>query len=189
MCYLDDIIITAKTDQEHTTNLQNALERLKAAGFHLKREKHKAKFSILSHIIIDKEGLQPVPEKTKAIVHMPKPNNLKERHSFLGMVNYYDCFIPRLASKCACLNDLLHKDAKWKWTKKHSQAVNAIKASLTSPESLSHYDTLLSVSLACDASSIGVSAVIFHTLSNGIEKVVTYASHKLSLAEKKYAQI
>ena len=41
VCYLDDIIVTGKTDQEHTTNLQKALERLKAAGFHLKREKCK----------------------------------------------------------------------------------------------------------------------------------------------------
>ena len=38
--YLDDIIITGKTDQEQTTNLQKTLERLKAAGFHLKREKY-----------------------------------------------------------------------------------------------------------------------------------------------------
>jgi len=44
-------------------------------------------------------------------------------------------------------------------------------------------------SLACDASSVGMGAVIFHTLSNGTEKVVAYASHKLSPAEKKYAQI
>ena len=67
------------------------------------------------------------------------------------MANYYDCLTPGLASKCACLNNLLHKDAKWKWTKKHSQAVNAIKASLTLTETLSHYDPQLLVSLACDA--------------------------------------
>ena len=105
------------------------------------------------------------------------------------MVNYYDCFTPSLASKCACLNDLLHKDAKWKWTKKHSQAVDAIKKALMSTEFLSHYDPQLPVSLACDASSVGVGAVIFHTLPDGTEKVVAYASRKLSPAEKKYAQI
>ena len=117
---------------------------------------------------------------------MPEP---KELRSFLGMVNYYDCFTPGLASKCACLNGLLHKDAKWKWTKKHSQAVRVIKLSLTSTESLSHYDPQLPVSLACDASSVGVGAVIFHTLPNGTEKVVAYASRMLSPAEKKHAQI
>ena len=118
MCYLDDIIVTGKTHQEHTANLQKALERLKALGFHLKREKSKffqSQVQYLGHII-DKQGVWPVPEKIKAIVDMTKPNNPKELCSFLGMVNYYDCFTPSLASKCACLNDLLHKDAKWKWT-------------------------------------------------------------------------
>ena len=120
---------------------------------------------------------------------MPEPNNPKELCSFLVMVNYYDRFTPGLASKCACLNDLLHKDAKWKWTKTHTQAVCAIKLSLTSTESLSHYDSQLPVNLACDASSVGVGAVIFHTLPDGTEKVVAYASSKLSPAKKKYAQI
>ena len=94
VCYLDDIIVTGKTDQEHTTNLQKALERLKAAGFHLKREKCKffqSQVQYLGHII-DKESIRPVPEKIKAIVDMPKPKNPKELRSFLGMVNYYDCF-------------------------------------------------------------------------------------------------
>ena len=191
VCYLDDIIVTGKTDQEHISNLQKALKRLKTAGFHLKKEKCKffqSQVQYLGHII-DKDGIRPVPEKIKAIVDMPEPNNPKELRSFLGMVNYYDRFTPGLASKCACLNDLLHKDAKWKWTKLHSQAVNAIKLSLTSTESLSHYNPHLPVSLACDASSVGVGAVIFHTLADGSEKVVAYASRKLSPAEKKYAQI
>lgn len=53
---------------------------------------------------------------------------------------------------------------------------------------LRHYDPQLLLSLACDASSVGVGAVIFHKLPNGTDKVVAYASRKLSLAEK-YAQI
>ena len=56
-----------------------------------------------------------------------------------------------------------------------------IKASLISTESLSHYDPQLPASLACDASSVGVGAVIFHTLPNGTEKVAAYASRKLSV--------
>ena len=67
--------------------------------------------------------------------------------------------------------------------------MDAIKKALTSTESLSHYNPQLPVSLACDASSVGVEAVIFHTLPDGTEKVVAYASCKLSPAEKKYTQI
>ena len=34
--YLDDLVVTGKTDQEHVANLKKALNRLKAAGFRLK---------------------------------------------------------------------------------------------------------------------------------------------------------
>ena len=61
---------------------------------------------------------------------------------------------------------------------------DSIKFALTSTDSLSHYDPQFPLSLACDASSVGVGAVIFHTLPNGTEKVVAYASRKLSLAKK-----
>ena len=67
--------------------------------------------------------------------------------------------------------------------------MDAIKASLTSTESLSHYDPQLPVSLGCDASSVGVGTVIFHTLPDGTKKVVAYASRKLGPPEKKYTQI
>ena len=59
-----------------------------------------------------------------------------------------------------------------------------IKSSLTSTEALTHYDPDLPISLACDASCVGVGAVIFHTLPDGKEKVIAYASRKLSQAEK-----
>ena len=37
--YLDDLVVTGKTDQEHIANLNKALDRLKTAGFCLKMEK------------------------------------------------------------------------------------------------------------------------------------------------------
>ena len=116
---------------------------------------------------------------------MPLPENPKQLRSFLGMVNYYDKFLPGLATKCACLNDLLHKDKKWYWTEEHSKAVDAIKESLTSADTLAHYDPTLPLTLACDASTIGVRAVILHTYPDG----KAYASRKLTKAEKNYAQI
>ena len=47
--------------------------------------------------------------------------------------------------------------------------MDAIKKALTSTDSLSHYNPQLPVSLACDASSVGVGTVIFHTLPDGTE--------------------
>ena len=105
------------------------------------------------------------------------------------MVNYYDKFTSGLASKCAILNNLLHKNAKWNWTKQHSKAVEVITIALTSTETMTHYDRDLPLSLACDASSVGVGAVIFHTFPDRKERPIAYASRKLLQAEKNNPQI
>ena len=189
--YLDDIIVTGSTEKEHLTNLQLTLGKLEESGFRLRMDKctfFQDSVEYLGHII-DSQGIHPHPAKIDAITKMPYPKNTAELCSFLGMVNYYDHFTPGLATRCATLNDLLHKDAKWCWTTEHSQAVDAIKEALTSSSTLSHYDPALPVSIACDASQVGIGAVLFHTLLDNTEKPIAYASRKLSKAEKNYAQI
>ena len=188
VCYLNDLVVTVKTDREHISNLQKTLDRLRTAGFRLKMNKCKffqPEVHYLGHII-DKDGIRPQLEKLKGILEMLNPNNQKELRSFLGMVNYYDRFTLGLASKCANLNDLLHKEAVWQWDKHHAAAVQEIK---TATEALAHYDPSLPLNLSCDTSPVGVGAVIFHTLPDNTEKVMAYGSRKLSQAEKNYAQI
>ena len=130
-CYLDDIIVIGKTETDHLTNLQRILERLKESGFRLRKSKcsfFQSSVVYLGHVI-DKDGIRPLTNKVEAILKMPLPEDPKQLRSFLGMVNYYDKFLPGLATKCACLNYLLHKDKKWYWTEEHSNAVDAIKES------------------------------------------------------------
>ena len=190
-CYLDDIVVTGKTKQEHLDNLQKTMDKLNASGLRLKLEKcqfFQDSVTYLGHIL-DEQGIRPHPDKVKAITAMPEPKNQGELRSFLGMVQYYDRFIPGLATDCAVLNDLLQKKSKWQWTTTHAKAVNAVKTALTSADILTHYDPSLPLSLACDASPVGVGAVIFHTFPGGKEKPVAYASRKLTSAEQNYAQI
>ena len=56
VCYLDDLVVTGKTDQEHLSNLQKTLDRLRTAGFYLKMEKCKF-FQSEIHHVIDKDGI------------------------------------------------------------------------------------------------------------------------------------
>ena len=189
-CYLDDIIITGRTEKDHLTNLQKTLERLRDNGFRLRKSKCsflQTSVAYLGHIIT-KEGIRPQANKVEAIQKMPRPKDQKELRSLLGMINYYDKFLPGLATKCACLNDL-HKDNEWHWTKNHTKAVEVVKETLSSVDTLTHYDPKLPLTLACDASSVGVGAVISHVFPDNTEKPIAYASRKLTKAEANYAQI
>ena len=102
-CYLDDIVVTGRSEQEHLNNLQKTMDKLNVSGLHLKLEKcqfFQDSVTYLGHIL-DREGIRPHPDKIKAITAMPEPQNQSELRSFLGMVQYYDCFIPGLATNCA----------------------------------------------------------------------------------------
>ena len=56
-------------------------------------------------------------------------------------------------------------------------------------DTLTHYDPNLPLTLACDASPVGVGAILSHTLPDGKEQPIAYASRKLTKSEKNYAQI
>ncbi len=54
---------------------------------------------------------------------------------------------------------------------------------------LAHYDPERPILVSADASSYGVGAVLSHTMEDGIEKPISYASRTLTQAEKKYSQL
>ena len=92
--YLDDIIITGKSTEEHLNHLPRLLEWLQDKGFRLKKDKcHFLQSSVeyLGHVI-DTNGLHTTPTKQQAIAEARAPTNTSELCSFLDLVNYYGRF-------------------------------------------------------------------------------------------------
>ena len=129
----------------------------------------------LGHKISDK-GTQPTKGKVRAIVKAPAPNNVTQLKAFLGMLNYYAKFLPKLSSKLAPLYKLLQKKVPWSWGEEQRQAFQEAKEALTSAKVLVHYDPSKKLILSCDASPYGVGAVLSHKL----EHPVAFASRSLS---------
>ena len=78
--FLDDILVTGKTQSEHVANLRLALKRLDEAGLKLNNENcqfFNASVVYLGHKI-DVDGLHPTDEKVRAIQDAPHPTNVKE---------------------------------------------------------------------------------------------------------------
>ena len=109
--YIDDILVTGQSEQEHLNTLEDVLTRLDEAGLRLK----KAKCSFLQPSVeylghnISADGLRPTQEKVRAIADAPAPRNVTQLRSFLGLVNYYGKFLPNLSSTLAPLHRLLQK--------------------------------------------------------------------------------
>ena len=99
-CYLDDILIVAKTEEEHDQLLEKTLERLEKAGVRLSQEKCEFRLSELRYLghRIDATGIHPTSEKVQAIKKAPVPQTVSQLRVFLGLVNYYSKFIPQTAT-------------------------------------------------------------------------------------------
>ena len=189
--YIDDIQVTGKSEEEHLQTVDEVLLRLEAAGLRLKRDKCTFMLPSVEYLghTISAEGLQPTTEKVRAIVEAPAPQNVSQLRSFLGLVNYYGKFLPKLSSTLAPLYRLLEKQAKWIWGADQDMAFQAAKKQLTSLCLLVHYDPQKELFLSCDASPYGIGAVFSYQMEDRSEKPVTFASRSLSPAEKKYAQL
>ncbi len=95
---------------------------------------------------------------------------MTELRSFIGLVNYYTKFLPDLAMTLAPLYSLLQRKSRWAWGRAQDQAFSRVKELLLSSDVLVHFDSSLSLILACDASLYGVGAVLSHRFTDGVER-------------------
>ena len=108
-CYLDDIIVTSHSDEEHLQHLCTLFQVLQRAGLSIELGKcvfGRPELDFLGHTISSRR-FQPPQRKVEAISRYPKPTDSTQLRRFLGMVNHYRRSIPRAAQIQAPLNQLL----------------------------------------------------------------------------------
>ena len=104
-CILDDMIISGKTEQDHLNNLEMVLSRLHKHGLRANSSKCEFfhdKIEFCGHEI-SQDGLHKSQKKIGAVVNAPHPENVSQVRSFIGLINYYQHFLPKslhLTSNC-----------------------------------------------------------------------------------------
>lgn len=191
ICYLDDILITAPTREEHLQRVQQVLQRLYEAGIrtHVSKCEWMQDSTVFLGHRIDRYGLHPTNAHIESIRDMRTPRNTTELRSFLGSITYYSKFIPNLQIKCSPLHRLLKKNTKWIWSDQDEQIFTDLKATLTSNDTLVHYDPKQELYLTTDASDTGLGAVLFHKHHDGTLRPIAYTSRTLTEVEQRYAVI
>jgi hypothetical protein len=188
--YLDDILVSGTSADDHLKNLRRLLQRLHDHGLRCRLEKCRfAEPSVeyLGHCLT-KTGISK-GAKVDAVRAMPAPTNVSELQSFLGSVQFYSKFLPNLATTAAPLHRLTQKNAPWIWGAAEKKAFQQLKDMLSSDNVLVHYDASLPLGLSCNASSVGIGAVLFHRYPDGSERPIANVSKKLSRAQCNYSQI
>ena len=124
---------------------------------------------------------------------MPRPTNIEELRTFLGLTGYFRQFVENYSIIAAPLTNILrNKEFATKrartfaipWTVEQEGAFASLKKSLASPTVLAFPDWNQPFTLHTDASSIGAGAVL--TQNHGSKEVgIAYASHRFSRTDSR----
>ncbi|XP_037776712.1 uncharacterized protein LOC119573573 [Penaeus monodon] len=116
--YLDDLVITSDTWEEHLERLRTLLARFAEAELTInlaKSEFGHAKVIFLGHVV-GGGTVAPVTAKVEAILQFPTPTDRKSLQRFLGMAGYYRRFCPNFSHVSAPLTDLISPKKLFTWT-------------------------------------------------------------------------
>lgn len=190
VCQMDDILIYGSDQTEHDERVRRVLQRLEETGITLNKEKCEFSRNLVKFLghIVNGQGIQADPEKTRAIVNFPTPGNRKELRRFFGIVNYLGKFSASLSVASVALRQLLGKDIDWIWSKTHDNEFNKLKQIISSTPTLTPFQLSRDTMLSTDASSYGLGAALLQRVGT-TWKPIAYASRSMNSTEKRYAQI
>ena len=77
ICYINDILVTGSTDEQHLERLEKVLQRLKEYGLRVKKTTCDFCQPLVEYLgyQVDADGLHTLPSKVAAIVQAPEPEN------------------------------------------------------------------------------------------------------------------
>ena len=154
--YLDDILVSGSTVEEHFRNLQHLLKRLENKGLRCRKSKclfAQPRIEYLGHVLTS-NGIAK-SSKVDAVIAMPPPTDVASLRSFLGSVQIYSKFLPSNFSTFAePLYRFVQSGVAWTRSKLEDDAFTKLKSLLSTDTVLAHFDASVPIGIACDASNV-----------------------------------
>ena len=163
--YVDDIGIAASTVEELVDNIEAVFTKVRQAGLKLSMSKcafGHPEIEFLGRSITSK-GIGPIEKKIDDFLKSIKlPTSVKSLQRYIGFVQFYRQYIPRLAEKLVPLYKLLQKDVKFQRTQVHKDAIFDINENLANAAKMSLRLPLPDKQLVimCDASEHAAGYVL-----------------------------
>ena len=179
----DDMLIHARTKEEHDERLLAVLVRLLESGITLSRGKCIFGVKEVSFFgqYISGEGTRPmISDNLKDI---QRPGNKSEVRSYIGLVNFIGKFIPNFSTRIAPISSMISKTAVFVWGEEQEEAYQSVLEEIRSPRILQHFDPSKETSVIVDASPVGLCAILVQE-----DRPVLFTSRKLTPVEKRYSQ-
>ena len=97
--YLDDILVSSASVDQHQDHLRRVFERLALHGLAIYVSKCQFGTDSIDYLghHITSQGAVPLPDKVDAIRKFTRPKSVKGLQHFAGMINFYHRFVPTAA--------------------------------------------------------------------------------------------
>ena len=188
LAYMDDILIYAKTEEEHDRLVKEVLERLQHNGLAVSSEKCVWKTDEVEFLgyVIGRNGVRMDQAKVDAVLSWKQPTSLTETQSFLGFTNFYRRFIKDYSRIARPLTELTKKRRKCEWNEEAGKAFEELKKRFTTAPILAHFDPTKPVIIETDASDFAIGAVLSQRNNENRLHPVAFHSRKFQPAEINY---
>ncbi|MCH79728.1 Ty3/gypsy retrotransposon protein, partial [Trifolium medium] len=177
LVFFDDILIYSKDWDSHIKHLKEVLNLLSVHNLVANRKKcsfAQRSVEYLGHLISG-GGVAVDPNKVVSVVQWPQPRNVKGVRGFLGLTGYYRKFIKDYGKIAKPLTELTKKEG-FKWNEGAQLAFEVLKTKLTTAPVLALPDFSKSFVIECDASGIGLGAILMQD-----KKPIAYFSKALGV--------
>ena len=147
---VDDLLAYDTTYRAHLAHVIAVIQRCDERGITLNPKK----FVFARHEVnycgyrITPDGYTSDGDKLKAIAEFPRPENVTDLRSFMGLTNQLGGLSSELAHAAEPLRDLLKARHLWCWTAQHEVAFLRVKAVLAAPPVMAFFDPSLPTTAA-----------------------------------------
>ena len=187
---IDDIVTFDPTADGLKKKIEDILIRCREKGITLSRKKVEVGGEInFAGFILDANGSRPDPERVSALADFPRPKNLAQLRSFIGLVQTFNNFSPDIAHLTAVLRPLMSTKMAFNWLPEHTTAFEKLKAAMTSEMNVSFFDINRPTVLFTDASKVpgALGYGLCQVKEDGNLTLIQCGSRACVPAEKNYA--
>jgi hypothetical protein len=160
--YFDDILIYNKSMEDHLKHLSAVFDALRAARLFANMDKCifcTQRVSFLGYVVTP-QGIEVDSSKIAAIQEWPTLTTVTQIRSFLGLAGFYRRFVRDFSSIAVPLHELTKRDVQFAWSDSQEVAFRTLKDKLTHAPLLQLPDFNIVFELECDASGIGLGAIL-----------------------------
>jgi len=112
--FVDDVLVETEEEEGYDEIVEKVLRQLEENDLYVKLEKcaWKVRKVPFLGVIIGEEKIKMEEEKVAGVLKWPVSQCVRDVRKFLGLANYYQCFVKDFAKVALSMNKLTRKDEK-----------------------------------------------------------------------------